>query len=169
MNEFLSVLISVVLFFVAAILWGRRYKNATLDKLELLPGEKILFDDECGKVMAQAGPKPALWPKSIVRLTNYRMIIAQHALFKPEYMPIRYVINHNENAKLPAGYGGGALKVGYITFATKPELIKIAADKEKQYIEINPDTKPGAMTGIPFYVRIFTDRPNDYMKMITWK
>lgn len=164
MSEFLTVIITIVVFLSIMLLWGRKYKNSTLDKLELLPGEKILFDDECKKVMAQAGPRPALWPKSIVRVTNKRIIIAQHALFKPSHMPLRYVIHYNKNTELPGGYGGAALKTGYITFRTTPELVKIASEKDKQYIEINPEIKPGPMTGIPYYVRIFTERPNEYIK-----
>lgn len=165
-NEIISVLVPIVVFFLVALLLGRRFKNATLDKLPLLPGEKILFDDECGKVMAQTGPKPAVWPKSIVRVTNMRIIVAQHALFKPAHMPLRYVIHYDKNTELPKGYGGAAFKTGYITFKTKPELIKLGSHKGKQYVEINPESKPGAMSGIPFYVRIYTDRPNDYIKMI---
>lgn len=167
--EIILVLVPIAVFFLVALLLGRRFKNSTLDKLQLLPGEKILFDDECGKVLAQTGSKPALWPKSIVRLTNKRIIISQHALFKPSHMPLRYVIHYDKNTELPEGYGGAALKTGYITFRTKPELIKLGSHKDKQYIEINPDAEPGALSGIPFYVRIFTARPNDYVRMLATK
>lgn len=149
---------------VVMLLLGRRFKNSTLDKLSLLSGEKILFEDEATKVIAQTGPQPTMFPRCLVRVTNQRIIIAQHTLFggKSQRLPIRYVIYLNKKNEV-AGYGGGALKTGHVTFTTTKNKIKIGSDKEKQYLEIEPSETPGIVAGIPHYVKIFTERGDEFL------
>lgn len=157
--------IAAGIIIIVMILLGRRFKNSTLDKLPLLPGEKILFEDEVKKVIEQTGPQPMMFPRCFVRVTNQRIIIAQHTLFggKSSRLPIRYVIYFGKRAD-STGYGGGALKTGYVTFTTVKEKIKIGSEKEKQYIEITPSETPGPTTGVPHYVNIFTERTGEYLK-----
>lgn len=149
---------------VVMLIIGRRFKNSTLDKLTLLPDEKILFEDEATKVIAQTGPQPTMFPRCLVRVTNQRIIIAQHTLFggKSQRLPIRYVIYLNKKNEV-AGYGGGALKTGYVVFTTSRSKIKAESYKEKQYIEITSDETAGPTTGIPHYVKIFTERGDEFL------
>ncbi len=161
----LAGVIIIIMFLI-----GRKFKNATLDKLALLSGEKILFETEAGKVVSQTGPRPMMFPRCFVRVTNKRIIVAQHTLFekKNAVLPLRYVINYAATAEDPnkSGYGGGALKTGYITLTTTVEQIQAVTEKNKTYVEIKPQSPPGWTTGVPYYVRIFTERAEDCLSVL---
>lgn len=152
---------------IVMLLVGRRFKNSTLDKLPLLPNEKILVEAEVEKIIGQTGPQPILYPRCFIRITNQRIILAQHSLFsgKSLSLPIRYVINIDKNLD-PTGYGGGALKLGYITFSTARNKIAVGVLKGKKYFEIIPEGKPGPMSGLPYYVKVFTERADEFLHVL---
>lgn len=168
MSTYMTIwLFAAGVIIIVMFLLGRRFKNSTLDKLPLLSGEKILFEDEAKKVLEQTGPRPMIFPRCFVRLTSQRIIIAQHTLFggKSARLPIRYIIYFDKRPDA-AGYGGGALKTGYVTFVTAKDKIKTGSDREKKYLEIQPSETPGRTTGVPFYMKIFTERGEEFLRSL---
>lgn len=165
MFEVASVIIPIFIFFIAVFFVARRFRDATLDKLQLLPRERILLEDACERVEAKTGTKPAIFPKTLVRITNMRIIVAQRALFSKEKYVLRYVIAYKDSATIPSGYGGGALKLGYISFSADLNNMKVRKEKNKKYFEILP-ARNGGLSAIPLYLRVYTNRLEEYQRIV---
>lgn len=87
-------LVIIGIFFTAFILIASLYRNSTLDKLSLLDGEKILFEESSVKV-EQGGPaRSVIFVNCIVRMTNMRIVIAQKMLLSGKYA-LRHLILYN--------------------------------------------------------------------------
>lgn len=153
-------------FFIFLIYTTRRFKNATLEKTPLDPDEKILFEDEIKKTESQTGPRPLIYPKCVVRVTNKRILVGQKFLFsKKKDYALKYVMYYGKDRAQPLGYAGGAMKNGFISFTVDKKQLKASADEHGEYVELKPESTPGPRTGIPYYVRLYTTRYNDYAKL----
>ncbi|MFC1670108.1 hypothetical protein ACFL20_06910 [Spirochaetota bacterium] len=143
----LFIVLMIVLFIIS-----RKWKNITIDKLELLPGENLLFDDEECRVKLKAGPGIDILPKCYVRVTDRRIIIGQKTLGRKNMYMIRYII-HYTGMTAPDGFAGGALKTGYITYRTIPQEMKIMEEKET-LLRIEPYGEK--VVGVPDWLEIKT-------------
>ncbi|MDO8509913.1 MAG: hypothetical protein Q7S24_02105 [bacterium] len=147
MEAFISI--AVVLLLVAGfVFWQtRKYKDAFLDKLPLLPGEKILFEEKSKKLEASIGSRIPLriFPNSMTRITNFRLIISQKVLGS-ERMALRYVFNFNENKEEIEPY------LGYTSMKVKKSNISLVEENKETKIEIRPTVSAGTL--VPYWVRI---------------
>lgn len=159
------IIIFLILLAIISLVMKKKFKNAYLDKLSLLPGEKVLFEEDGIKTLTRTVMRGSLYPKSIVRVTNQRIIIAQKMLFNKTSMPIRFVIHYHVDVAIPVGFAGGALKNGYVTFAIKKENVEVVNIGEKEYLEIKPPQLSGGARELPISVRIYSVHPNDYLKL----
>lgn len=151
MGPFLSILVTLGIVAIIVFLISRKYRNAFLDKIVLLPGEKIIFEEACKKMEASIAAKIKIrtFPDSFVRVTNYRIIIAQKVLGSPR-KALKYVFNFKENKEEIEPF------LGYTAMKIKPTNIHLVKDKEETKIEILPTL---SVNSLGFYwVRI---TPND--------
>jgi hypothetical protein len=148
---------SFVVFIIVMIIISRKWKKNTLDTIELLPGERALFDDDC-RVEMQVGPSRENFRRARVRVTNQRLIVAQRGMGKKDWFLVRYVIHHLGRSA-PEGIGGGALRTGYVTYSTIPQNMSVV-DDDGPCLRIEPygDAPMGAPTRL--FVR--TDQIDRY-------
>ncbi len=153
------------LMFVGWLVARNKWKNATLEKIGLMPGEKILLEEANIKIVSCTSPRTVIFPRSVIRLTNQRIMIAQKPLFGSG-TGLRFVVQYNSKSELPTGYGGGALQNGFVTFGLLKNGIKIGEDKKAKYLELVPDEKSGYMNALPNFVRIYSTKISEYLNII---
>jgi hypothetical protein len=114
MENYMSVnMIVIGIFFFILIIIAVAYRNSTLDKLPLLPGEEILFEESGIRVEQEGSPESAVFINCIVRVTDSRIIIAQKTLFSKKYA-LRHVISYkgrDESTSLKATFKKGYLNM----------------------------------------------------------
>lgn len=169
MESFTSIVIVVIgIFVVVIIIMSRKWKDINLERLQMLPGEKILFEE--GGLRAETRfriSEDTLLPGAKVLITNRRIIVAQKALFSKQHM-IRYVIllKGKGMGQPPEGIGGGAFQTGYITYRTESSKISEAEVKNKPCLRIVPSDEDRGRLGIPDEVLIFTSRGSEIKQAI---
>ena len=130
--------IIIIIFLILLILAAFLFRNSTLDKLTLLDGESVLFEEKCVRVEQAGSPSDVLFFGCIVRVTNMRIIIAQKMLFREKYA-LRHVIEYNcgdDRADLAA-----TLRKGYIIMRIEKEALKITGSADDTTVSIAiPDT-----------------------------
>lgn len=147
----MEALISIIVVLVcvsAFVFWRtRRYKDAFLDKLLMLSGEKILFEEKSKKIEAKVGSRIPLriFPNSMIRITNFRLIIAQKVLGS-DRMALCYVFNFKENKEEIEPY------LGFTNMKIKKNMIGLLEDGKETKIEIKPIVGAGSL--VPYWVRI---------------
>lgn len=151
MGPFLSILVTLVVVAVIVFFITRKYRDAFLDKIILLPGEKIIFEEACKKLEVHMAAKIRFrdFPNSFVRVTNYRIIIAQKVLGSSR-MALKYVFNFKENKEEIEPF------LGYTAMKIKLSNIHLVEDKGETKIEILPTLDIN--TVFFYWVRI---TPND--------
>lgn len=125
------------------------FKNSTLEKLPLLIGEKILFEDD-EKLSFQSVPNigtPTQFPLGHVRITNKRIILSQATLLSKKTHPLRFVIQYAAAETEPEGDLKETLKQGYQSFSITLKEIAFEEDKGKECLIIEPQ---GSHGGIDF-------------------
>lgn len=162
------VIIILGIFVVVIIVMSRKWKDMNLERLQLLPGEKILFDE--GGVRAETRFKvgeDTLLPGAKLLITSRRIIVAQKGLFSKQHM-IRYVIllKGRGMGQAPEGIGGGALQTGYVTYRTESNNVTEAEEKNKPCLRIAPSEEDLGRLGIPDEILIFTNRVSEIKKSI---
>ena len=101
------------IFICILIIIAAAYRNSTLDKLTLLQGEKILFEENGVRVEQGGSPESVIFINCIVRVTDQRIIIAQKTLLSKSYV-LRHVIKYNgasESTSLKATFKKGYLNI----------------------------------------------------------
>jgi len=78
-------MIIIIIFFVALVFVALLYRNSTLDKLPLLTGEKVLFEENGVRVEQGGSPRSVIYINCIIRITDMRIIIAQKMLLSGKY------------------------------------------------------------------------------------
>jgi hypothetical protein len=136
------------------------YRNARLEKLESLPEETTLFEEDGIPVEQRGTPRMAYYGKCRIRLTNKRLIIAQKMLFSQTNYVLRFVITFNSN--VPAPDLSRSLKSGYyITSISRNSIV------------FNPDNKGFTELSIPVSKRwtlhFSTKAGSDYKKFLKEK
>jgi hypothetical protein len=116
-------LIITGIFCVLLIMAAFLYRNSTLDKMPLLPGEKILFEEGGVRVEQSGSPRSVIFINCIVRVTDMRIIIAQKMLLSKKYA-LRHLIAYN-------GLSGStdlktSFKQGYLNIAVTKSDVKIS-------------------------------------------
>lgn len=112
------IIISVLLFILIAVF----YRNTTLDKLQFLSGEKIVYEESGVRVEQSGSPRSVIFINCIVRITDRRIIIAQKMLLSSKYA-LRHVIVYNglnNSTDLKT-----TLKKGYLNIAVSKSDVKV--------------------------------------------
>lgn len=124
------IIISVLLFILIAVF----YRNTTLDKLQFLSGEKIVYEESGVRVEQSGSPRSVIFINCIVRVTDKRIIIAQKMLLSKQYA-LRHVILYN------GLYGitnlGTSLKKGYLNIVISKADINIGEKGGACTVRIN--------------------------------
>ena len=159
MEAFLSILVTLGVVAIIVFFISRKYRDAFLDKIVLLPGEKIVFEEACKKLEASIGAKIKLriFPNSFVRVTNYRIIIAQKVLGS-QRMALKYVFNFKENKEEIEPFRG------YTAMKIKKDATHLVDDKGEVKVEIVPTTGAGSL--VPYWVRITPSDLGTYRKAL---
>jgi len=90
-----AFVIALAVFFVILIAISILYRNATLDRLVMMEGERVIFEERGVRVSQEGAPDSVLFVNCVVRLTDRRIIIAQKMLFREKYA-LRHVIGYGE-------------------------------------------------------------------------
>lgn len=113
------------------------FRHSTLDKLPFLPGEEVLFEED-GVRVEQAHPRrTVVFLRCLVRVTNYRIITAQHALLSKK-KPLRHVAAYRG----PAGEGVDLPKTlgkGFVVVSLNKDRIRLETRNEKPVVVIPLD------------------------------
>ncbi|HEY4104166.1 MAG TPA: hypothetical protein VGM44_09750 [Polyangiaceae bacterium] len=155
-------------FLAAMLLVGWVVKKITGAKayfVETFPlemGERVLWED----ALADAYPIPsrqALYvsyrrlTRSMVKVTNCRIIVGAKALFRAEHMVLHVLYpadrQYPEQAK---SLGGGLLSVGYQALVFDPASIVKQMSEKPPYIELALDQDVPSSVNLRAY-RIYTD------------
>ena len=146
----------VVVAIVLAIVW----RGATLDKLPMLSGEQILFDEVGIRVEQKGGPETAWLVGAHVRVTNQRVIIGQKMAFG-KTVALRHVITY----ATPSHAGtelSESLKSGYVIADIQPDDMQLGSDpdeKNKPTLIIPLD---GSILTKGSHVKVFVADPAKY-------
>jgi hypothetical protein len=171
MEAFIIELV-VLLFVVALIIIALFSRNATLDKLAEIEGEKKLLEKDGITVEESVRGKniQAVFRNCRVRLTNKRIIIAQPTLFNKERFFLRAVINYSEKAnENPVSAGillkSPTLSQGFLTLNTSKDRIFVTENNKKPVLEITAPVGGGAVITEPHFW-IHTDAAKDFLAAI---
>ncbi len=75
LNLIIIIVFIGVMFFIAIL-----YRNSTLDKLAMLPGETVLFEEKRVRVEQAGSPRSTIFINCIVRITDRRIIHSQRVI-----------------------------------------------------------------------------------------
>jgi hypothetical protein len=126
-------IIIIGVFFFVLVLAAFFYRGASLDKLPMLEGEKVLFEESGVRAEQGGAPTTAVFSNCIVRVTNMRIIIAQKMLLSKSYA-LRHVIVYN--ALSDASDLKTSLKKGYLNMKITKENLKLNDAGKKGIIRI---------------------------------
>ncbi len=126
-------IVIIGIFFAVLLVIALLYRNSTLDKLPLLTGEKILFEEGRVRVEQGGSSRSVIFINCIVRLTNMRIVIAQKMLLSGKYA-LRHVVLYTRTADSISL--GSALKKGYLSFAVTETDLKVIEEDERCIITI---------------------------------
>jgi len=126
----LVIIIAGVVFILIALL----YRNATLDKLPFLSGEKILYEENGVRVEQSGSPRSVIFINCMVRVTDKRIIIAQKMLLSKKYA-LRHVITYNGQSN--AADLKASLKKGYLNILISKSDMKIEEGGGTCIVKIN--------------------------------
>jgi hypothetical protein len=141
-----------VVFIILVVVGNRLVRNSTLEKLEALPEEKTLFEEDGVKVeecLRGKGIK-TIYRNNHIRLTNKRIIVAQKPWFGKQHF-LRQVINYRDVGPEAQVAGGIFLntpttKQGFFTFYTTPQQITEEQVGDKTVLKITvPLKNPGLL------------------------
>ncbi len=150
------IIISVALFILIAVF----YRNTTLDKLPLLNGEKVIFEESGVRVEQSGSPRSVIFINCIVRVTDKRIIIAQKMLLSKQYA-LRHVITYSGSSgktDLKA-----LLKKGYLNIEISKSDLKIKIDREICTVRI--DIPESALTKNQ-YITYRTSGKDCYLNLV---
>ncbi len=98
--------------------------SATLENLSPIPGENVLFEEAKVRVEQKGSPRSAVFFNCLIRVTDYRIIIAQKNMLGRSHS-LRHVITYNnrhQNTEAKAG-----LKA-YLEWTMDPAAIQITEE-----------------------------------------
>lgn len=158
-------LILVALFIVLAIPFALKYRGATLDTIEQLPGEKTMFEEDRVSFFAFVRIPGSTYPYCFVRITNKRIIVAQHALFGKK-LPMRAILVHAAGIEYDTDISGTA-KRGYPIVHFSPQQVSYETNGKKTWVKITTGSADAHLGGMPLYVRISTQQEQQYKKIFS--
>lgn len=164
-------IIFLVMFTILVVVANRLMRNSTLEKLALLPEEKILFEEDGVKVEEYLRGKgiKTIYRNNHVRLTNKRIIVAQKPWFGKQHF-LRQVVNYVESGPEASVAGGIFLntpttKQGYLTLFVAPEQITEEQVGDKTVLKITASlSNPGLLQ--PPRILIFTSHISNYLNVV---
>ena len=151
------IIVAVVIFVLVAFF----YRKATLDQLESLPGERVLFEEDNIKVTQDGAPRSAIFFWCKVRVTNRRIIVAQKVWLRKNKYQLRHVIWYDQ----PNGEGVDlteTLRSGYVEAKMPWTRIEVDADGEDPVVKI---PLAGSALTDRQTATIHTKRPEEYQKI----
>jgi len=154
-------LIIIIIFIAAMFIVAILYRNSTLDKLPLLPGETILLEEKGLRIEQGGSSRSTLFINCIVRVTERRIIIAQKLFLRKYKYALRHVITYSgtvDEIELKT-----VLKMGYLAFAINSSEISIEECERETYLKIKI---PESSLTRGQYVRIKTHDIEEYKKIL---
>ncbi len=151
--------VAILIFFALLFLIAVVYRGSTLDKLPVPDGEKILFEEIGVRVEQSGGRRSTVFINCIVRVTDWRIIIAQKILFSKRYA-LRYVISYSSGSGLLNL--GSALKKGYLIFHISADSMNIRKEPDAFVITIDI---PETLLTHGQYVKFRTKMGEDYTRI----
>lgn len=155
---FINMIVFGIFFFILIVI-AVAYRNSTLDKLPLLAGEKILFEESGVRVEQDGSPESVIFINCIVRVTDQRIIVAQKMLLSKKYA-LRHVISYkgiSESTSLKATF-----KKGYLNIAITESNFSITESGNSSTVRI--DIPESALTWKQFIV-YKTSRKDEYQNL----
>ncbi len=158
-------IIAILIFVSVTLLLSVFHRKSTLDHLEMLEGEKVLFE-ESGVKVNQGGPfRGAVFFKCLIRVTDKRIIIAQ-----------RFVLSKNKYAlKHVIGYNMTRSEID-LAETVKKSYLNLSVDKSNIRIEKDPNRKkegyiftieiPQSSLTKSQYITYNTERSREYMDLL---
>lgn len=131
-------LVLIIVFILIMTVIAIAYRKSTLDKLVMLPGEEVLFEEPGIKVEQRGGPRTAVFPGCTVLVTNQRIIIAQKVPFSRKPV-LKHVITYhfvNRGTDLSQTF-----KKGYLIMEVDKSMIRFEDDTSGTTVTIDvPDS-----------------------------
>ncbi len=167
-------IIVIGLFIIAIIVMGFVTRNAFLDKITWLPGEKVVFTDNATFEGYFRGTKRiySIFPLGHVVVTNRRILFTQRTLWGGRYR-IDYAVDYVDKGPelTQADMMGEALfktkGTGFPTFYSTPDRVTYITEKNKPAVQVTvPFPDHGPLMAEPRLV-IYTKKINDYKKIFT--
>ncbi|MBI3553697.1 MAG: hypothetical protein HY077_14465 [Elusimicrobia bacterium] len=159
---------AVVFFVIAMIFLAVKYKNATLDKAAMLPGESVLFEDHDGRFadlpIKHGAVNTLYYRKAVVRITNHRLLIAQSAPGSSTVARIQFAIYHDPES-IPMGFGE-RFKDGYMSFVAGPSQMQFVTEANKRMLKIASNIPPDYSNLYPVYILIDSPNLDQYVKAL---
>ena len=152
-------LVAVLVFVLSLVVIAIAKRKSTLDRLEMLPGEETLFEEEGIRVEQAGAPRTALFLNCLVRVTSRRIIIAQKVPFIKTYA-LRHVIVYDEysdDTDLTQ-----SLRRGYLNIRVSRSKIRIERDSGGCLITISI---PESTLIRHQYIQFKTDRGDEYSRV----
>ncbi len=160
--------IFAAIFLGCAMLGAVFWRGAYLEKLPLLPGETILYEEHGIHFEALGRRGPSYYPMATVRVTNQRIITSQRPLFARRSHQLHHVIYYTgaEPFAAPGSYLKQALKKGYKTFAITKQQIHFDTQKGAPVIRIHPTESPDDGPIAPCLVSIFPKNIENFRRAL---
>jgi len=133
-TNLLVIIIAGSVFILIALL----YRNATLDKLPSLSGERVIFEESGVMVEQSASPRSVIFINCLIRITDRRIIIAQKMLLSKKYALRHVILFNGQSDKTDLKT---SLKKGYLNLEISRSDLKIEQSGDIYTIRINiPET-----------------------------
>ncbi|HOP29409.1 MAG TPA: hypothetical protein P5120_09155 [Spirochaetota bacterium] len=157
----MSLNLIIILIFIAAMFFiAILYRNSTLDKLPMLPGETVIFEEKSVRVEQAGSPRSTIFINCIVRVTDRRIIVAQKLFLRKDKYALRHVISYSSGADetdLKTTFAKG-----YLNFSVRRDDVKIEREGEKDFIRIDI---PESVLTRRQYVRFSTSFYEEFEKI----
>jgi hypothetical protein len=160
---FIVVWIAVGILLAVWLIMAWRYRNARLDRLALLDGETICFDDDQARY-AVIGRRPTRhaprFARAIVRVTSERLIVAEPS---GRIARLRWAVYHA--GPVPNGMGD-AWTDGYVSFATSASCVSVELRDARRVLSLAPVDGASPVDGVPERISVESPRLGEYLAVL---
>lgn len=145
-----------------ALAW--RYRNARLERLPLLEGETVCFDDDQASCAAVGHMRPSRhgprFARAIVRVTSARLVVAEPT---GRIARLRWAVYHA--SPVPEGMGD-AWKDGYVSFAASARGVSVELSDGRRMLRVEPAGGASPVDGVPERLLIESPRLAEYLAVL---
>lgn len=155
--------IVICVFILLAILMSIFWRKGTLNQLALWTNERILFEEQPMRVEAVYPNRNTLFINCVIRLTHFRIIIAQKPLFANQPQ-LRYVIHLKEASGFPVQSHpaiSNVFQTGYLTFPVSFSAVTVHTESDKPFVSLIPETADALLS--PKELKLSMTRWSEFM------